>query len=277
MKSTILSLLPFASLALAESACDSKTYTSTKYVYETATVTPVAVAVKQEATPAAETCSRRTVTTTEVERVTVTVDAAEVEDIKTVDVTSTSTRYIKTTITVRPSVAPSAASSSLSWGGFSNATYHSSGAPMKPTLVLSSGAPMKPTSALPDFSLASPVSPSSTPAGEAPAPSSSTEQVPSSETPAASEPSYTPEAAAAPDTSTSAAGSKRGEATFYGGNTAGGKCSFTGYTIPSGLFGTAISDSNWAGAQACGQCVSVTGPSGNKITAMVSTERTKCM
>jgi len=46
-------------------------------------------------------------------------------------------------------------------------------------------------------------------------------------------------------------------------------CSFTGYTLPSGVFGTALSDSNWAGAQACGQCVKVTGPDGTKITAMV--------
>jgi hypothetical protein len=62
-----------------------------------------------------------------------------------------------------------------------------------------------------------------------------------------------------------------GEATYYGGNVAGGMCSFNGgYTIPSGLFGTALSDSNWAGAENCGACVSVTGPSGNKITAMVS-------
>lgn len=60
-----------------------------------------------------------------------------------------------------------------------------------------------------------------------------------------------------------------GDATFYGGNVAGGMCSFTDYTIPSGLYGTALSDSNWAGAQSCGACVRVTGPSGAKITAMV--------
>lgn len=61
----------------------------------------------------------------------------------------------------------------------------------------------------------------------------------------------------------------RGEATFYGGNVAGGMCSFTGYTIPAGIWGTALSDSNWLGAGNCGACVSVTGPRGNQLTAMV--------
>lgn len=60
-----------------------------------------------------------------------------------------------------------------------------------------------------------------------------------------------------------------GEATYYGGNVAGGACSFTTYTLPSGVFGTALSDSNWDTSGNCGSCVSVTGPSGNKITAMV--------
>ena len=41
------------------------------------------------------------------------------------------------------------------------------------------------------------------------------------------------------------------------------------YTIPSSLFGTALSDSNWDTAAHCGACVSVTGPLGNKITAMI--------
>jgi thiamine monophosphate kinase len=60
-----------------------------------------------------------------------------------------------------------------------------------------------------------------------------------------------------------------GEATYYGGNVAGGACSFSTYTIPSSLFGTALSDTNWDTAAQCGACVSVTGPSGNSITAMV--------
>lgn len=66
------------------------------------------------------------------------------------------------------------------------------------------------------------------------------------------------------------AASLSGEATFYGGNVAGGACSFSTYTLPSGVFGTALSDSNWESAGNCGACVSVTGPSGDVITAMVS-------
>lgn len=60
-----------------------------------------------------------------------------------------------------------------------------------------------------------------------------------------------------------------GQATYYGGNVAGGACSFSTYTLPSGIFGTALSDSNWDTSANCGACVSVTGPSGNSITAMV--------
>jgi hypothetical protein len=60
-----------------------------------------------------------------------------------------------------------------------------------------------------------------------------------------------------------------GEATYYGGNLAGGTCSFSTYTLPSGIYGTALSDSNWDNSGECGACITVTGPSGNSITAMV--------
>jgi expansin (peptidoglycan-binding protein) len=121
-------------------------------------------------------------------------------------------------------------------------------------------------------------------------PSSTSEAaIPTSETPAAAETSSLSQAPAATSTTveaeaaqaqaqaTSAAGSKRGEATFYGGNTSGGKCSFdSGYTLPAGLFGTALSDSNWANAGNCGACVSVTGPAGNSIKAMITDECPGC-
>jgi hypothetical protein len=276
MKSTIFTLLPLVGFAFAESSCDAaqrKTVTSTQYEYET--VTAKAVADKAQATPDAatsSTCSRRTVTTTEVERVTVTVDAGG-KPPKTIDVTSTSTKYIQTTVIVRPSgvmsgvPAGSAKASSLQWSNYPNATYHAS------SIAMTSTAVAKPTSQLPDFSIigqeaavAAPTSSivvSAMPTSEAAA---------SSAAPAAPAASDAPQAApeAASDTTTSAAGSKRGEATFYGGNTDGGMCSFTGYTIPSGIYGTALSDSNWDSANACGQCVSVTGPDGKtKVTAMV--------
>ncbi|ESZ90513.1 plant expansin-like protein [Sclerotinia borealis F-4128] len=67
-----------------------------------------------------------------------------------------------------------------------------------------------------------------------------------------------------------------GQATSYGGNTAGGACSFSTYTLPSNIFGTALSDSNWAVAAQCGRCVSVTGPAGNSITAMITDECPGC-
>ena len=67
--------------------------------------------------------------------------------------------------------------------------------------------------------------------------------------------------------SLASAASFSGEATFYGGNVAGGHCSFTTLNLPSGIYGTAIA--NWDSSANCGACVEVTGPSGNKITAMV--------
>lgn len=59
-----------------------------------------------------------------------------------------------------------------------------------------------------------------------------------------------------------------GQATFYGGNTQGGACSFSTYTLPAGLYGTALSSSNWDNSGNCGGCVSVS-YGGKSITAMV--------
>ena len=75
-------------------------------------------------------------------------------------------------------------------------------------------------------------------------------------------------------TTSSSSASTSGEATFYGGNLAGGTCSYSGYTLPSGLFGTAFSGAVWDNAAKCGACVAVTGPKGNTIKAMVSQDRT---
>ncbi|KAF3396261.1 Expansin-YoaJ [Penicillium rolfsii] len=74
----------------------------------------------------------------------------------------------------------------------------------------------------------------------------------------------------------SSSGSSSGEATFYGGNVAGGTCSFSGYTLPSGLFGTAFSGAVWDNAAECGACVSVTGPKGNTIKAMIVDQCPEC-
>lgn len=45
--------------------------------------------------------------------------------------------------------------------------------------------------------------------------------------------------------------SLRGEATFYGGNVHGGMCSFSTYSIPNGLYGVALSSSNWNNGGNC--------------------------
>lgn len=60
-----------------------------------------------------------------------------------------------------------------------------------------------------------------------------------------------------------------GTSTFYGGNLNGGTCSFSTYTLPSGIYGTAFSGSAWHSAQHCGACVEVTA-NGKSIIAMVS-------
>ncbi|KAK4446774.1 RlpA-like double-psi beta-barrel-protein domain-containing protein-containing protein [Podospora aff. communis PSN243] len=60
-----------------------------------------------------------------------------------------------------------------------------------------------------------------------------------------------------------------GNATFYGGNLSGGNCMFSSYSLPSGVYGTAIAGPNWNSAAQCGACVRVTGPQGNFIKAMI--------
>ncbi|KAJ5602965.1 hypothetical protein N7537_005921 [Penicillium hordei] len=76
--------------------------------------------------------------------------------------------------------------------------------------------------------------------------------------------------------STGSSNGTPGKATFYGGNVAGGTCSFSGYTIPSHLFGTALSLQRWDNAAECGACVSVTGPKGNSIKAMIVDQCPEC-
>jgi hypothetical protein len=91
----------------------------------------------------------------------------------------------------------------------------------------------------------------------------------------AAAPAQSSQAVAVPDTAseeaTSSSASVTGTASFYGGNTAGGACSFSGYTIPSNLFGTAFGGS-WDASQ-CGACVEVTNKAGKSIKAMVRMPR----
>ncbi|PSK45212.1 Papain inhibitor [Elsinoe australis] len=70
--------------------------------------------------------------------------------------------------------------------------------------------------------------------------------------------------------------SSNARGTFYGGNVGGGTCSFSGYTLPSGIYGTALSGASWNNAGNCGGCISVTGPNGKKITAMIVDQCPEC-
>ncbi|KAJ5955082.1 hypothetical protein N7501_009361 [Penicillium viridicatum] len=113
-----------------------------------------------------------------------------------------------------------------------------------------------------------PVEAASTSTKQAPveAASTSTESAASSSTKSASNKSA----------STGSSNGTPGKATFYGGNVAGGTCSFSGYTLPSNLFGAALSLQRWDDAAECGACVSVTGPKGNSIKAMIVDQCPEC-
>ena len=202
MKSTIVSLLPLAGLALAQD------------------------------------CKPRIITKTETEKFYVTVQPSEAASTRTIDMTTTITTDITTTITIRPTLQPSA--SNLHWSGFQNCTSAFPTGGSSP--ILSTGALV------------------STPAAEIAQPTPDTSY-------GAGYNAVSPPAASSAALVSRASNS--GKATFYGGNVSGGMCSFTGYKIPSSLFGTALSDSNWSGGASCGTCVSVTGPNGAKVTAMV--------
>ncbi|KAK1600639.1 rare lipoprotein A [Colletotrichum navitas] len=101
--------------------------------------------------------------------------------------------------------------------------------------------------------------------------------VASAETPATSPVLVTQNAVSSPTSANSDDGGTSGRSTFYGGNTAGGKCSFSTYQIPSGLYGTAFSGQVWNSAAHCGACVKVTGPKGNSLVAMIVDECPECI
>ncbi|KAJ5991689.1 hypothetical protein N7451_007413 [Penicillium sp. IBT 35674x] len=76
--------------------------------------------------------------------------------------------------------------------------------------------------------------------------------------------------------SSSSSSETAGTATYYGGNLSGGTCSFSDYTLPSSLFGTALSIDQWDDAANCGACVAVKGPNGKTIKAMIVDECPSC-
>lgn len=139
------------------------------------------------------------------------------------------------------------------------------GVPHKTTTVVVTVTPGPSVVAVPP-NVPAPVATPTEKAEEAPAPKQTSAPAPAPAAPVpvanSNKEQSSPGAAAGPSVS--------GKSTFYGGNVSGGTCSFVGYTIPAGLYGTAFSGSAWNSAANCGACVRVTGPNGNSITAMVS-------
>ena len=192
MKSTIFSIIPLVGLALAQ-----------------------------------EGCTRRTVTKTETEKTYVSVQPSQ-----PFDITIPSTIDSTTTITVRPSSSVEATATGLHWGSYPNGTY--SNHTGRPQPILSSVSLDYTPSAITEtpaptyipgqgYEQSSETGKAAIPTFETPAAaeSSSTYEAPATfETAAASEPAETAQADAV-----SAAASRSGKATFYGGNTSGGKCS----------------------------------------------------
>lgn len=73
----------------------------------------------------------------------------------------------------------------------------------------------------------------------------------------------------------SAAAGTSGTSTFYGGNLNGGTCSFSSYTLPSGIYGTAFSGFAWNNGAKCGACLEVTAK-GKTIKVMVVDKCPEC-
>ncbi|KAK8107023.1 uncharacterized protein PG998_009036 [Apiospora kogelbergensis] len=67
----------------------------------------------------------------------------------------------------------------------------------------------------------------------------------------------------------SSAAGVSGTSTFYGGNLNGGTCSFSSYTLPAGIYGTAFSGSAWDNSAKCGSCLEVTAK-GKTIKVMLT-------
>ncbi|KAB8236025.1 putative extracellular cellulase CelA/allergen Asp F7-like [Aspergillus alliaceus] len=147
----------------------------------------------------------------------------------------------------------------------------------QPVVVPTSTTNVKPITAVvkPSASIKEPASPSTT----AEAQPTTAAADPTSSSP---EETTTTSAAAAVPTKSSSTGNNKssatnaGSATFYGGNISGGACSFSGYTLPSSLFGTALGSPRWDNAAECGACVAVTGPNGKTIKAMIVDKCPEC-
>ncbi|KAF2253651.1 carbohydrate-binding module family 63 protein [Trematosphaeria pertusa] len=221
---------------------------------------------------AADVCTQRTVTQTEVNTVTVTVPAVpSSSSVAAAEVTET----VYVTHSAGPQKSHHPHQPHFSHYPFPNGTsnYTAAPAPTYTPTTLPTVSFVLPSSVETIYLSPSPVE---SPADSATAAPSEPAAIPTSEAAVVSSAApATPSAPAASDDSVdSEAASISGTATFYGGNIAGGHCSFSGYTLPSGIFGTAYGG-NWDASE-CGACVSVTGPNGNSIKAMIVDQCPEC-
>ncbi|KAF1957290.1 barwin-like endoglucanase [Byssothecium circinans] len=214
---------------------------------------------------------RETVTASIVERVYVTVPAIESSSASAVADAHTTSHAV-----------PHRPTYPFGNGTFSNSTRFPTYTPARPTTLQTQSTALASVSLVPSSSALTSSS-SSKPVKTiivSPVPVADATQSASAAptTSVASSTSSSAAASAAPSTSPVeegvSAAAVKGTATFYGGNIGGGHCSFTGLTLPSGVLGTAFGG-NWD-ASACGQCVSVAGPNGNSIKAMVVDQCPEC-
>ncbi|KAJ5786960.1 uncharacterized protein N7503_012172 [Penicillium pulvis] len=164
------------------------------------------------------------------------------------------------TTTYHDVVSTSYAQASSSVVSIPEATIVQSQEHVADAVALTSDAPQKPAT--------------STPTTVAPVESSTTSSSSTTSTTISTTVSTT--SASSSSSSSSSSSETAGTATYYGGNLSGGTCSFSDYTLPSSLFGTALSIDQWDDAANCGACVSVKGPNGKTIKAMIVDECPSC-
>ncbi|KAH7122680.1 RlpA-like double-psi beta-barrel-protein domain-containing protein-containing protein [Dendryphion nanum] len=267
MKS-ILSIVPFVAVAAAlNDQCSLVTVTETVYAspspYAPASATTLSVSTKENAYPASVSSEIKTPSSYPVYPV-----ASTSCDRETVSVTTTN----KVTVTIGAGYATS------------SAYTPAPSSVEKPAYTPAPSSAEEPAYTPAPSSVEEPVySLFSSPYPAAPAPSAAVPEqskpaaIPTYEEPAKPAPSKEPvaqeENTSTPEVSAQATS---GKATFYGGNISGGTCSFTGYTLPSGMFGTAFSGSAWNSGANCGRCVNVKGPNGQTIKAMIVDQCPEC-
>ncbi|CAI7617737.1 unnamed protein product [Penicillium discolor] len=236
-----------------------ETYPTTTSV-ET-TVTPTSTPVTVESQPSAEpTVASSSTTPVAVVQIETTTSEASVAETSAAETSAAEAAVVKTAPVV--AVLPTTSAETA-------AVVKTIAAPAVETAAAQTSTTQAPVEVASTSTTQAPVEVASTSTTQAPvqAASTSTESATSSSS---------TKSASSKSVSTGSSNGNSGEATFYGGNVAGGTCSFSGYTLPSNLFGAALSLQRWDDAAECGACVSVTGPKGNSIKAMIVDQCPEC-